>query len=223
MPARTRRLVRAGIRAVGPLAACGLEVVFLSSREDDLLDGRRPAARRAAGGNGMTRRTVAAARALTGKEWTDHEPRSGSRDAGAGGSADEQGHRFLRGGALRSRLAWSAAAVVETLEQQVRAGTRPTRSSPPTSPGSSTCARCKTPTRCCSTGWCPATSRRCCRSSTPRLSGWPASASARSTAVRAAFSSPIPTATASGRSCEPAPAEGRRYRRHRRATGSWAG
>ena len=85
------------------------------------------------------------------------------------------------------------------------AATRPTRSSPPTSPGTLTCARCRTPTRCCSTGWCPTTSRRCCRSCTPRRSGWPASASARSTAVRAAFSSPIPTATGSGRSCVTGP------------------
>ena len=124
---------------------------------------------------------------------TGHGRRSGSRGAGAGGSADEQGHRVLRGGTLRAGLAWPAAGRGgDAGAAGAPQATRPTRSSPPTSPGTLTCARCRTPTRCCSTGWCPTTSRRCCRSFTPRRSGWPASASAKSTAVRAAFSSPIP-------------------------------
>ena len=45
---------------------------------------------------------------------------------------------------------------------------------------------CATATRCCSTGCCPSTSRRCCRSSTPRPWGWRSSGSATSSAAPAA-------------------------------------
>ena len=54
-------------------------------------------------------------------------------------------------------------------------------------PGARTCTwpTCATATRCCSTGCSPSTSRRCCRSSTPRRSGWRSSGSATSSAARA--------------------------------------
>ena len=67
------------------------------------------------------------------------------------------------------------------------------------STGTSTCARCRIATRRCSTGCCAITSRRRCRSSTPRRSVRPASASARSTGGRAACSSRYPRPRAAAR------------------------
>jgi hypothetical protein len=66
--------------------------------------------------------------------------------------------------------------VVETLEQQVRRRYQAYQEQPTDVPGTLTCARCRTPTRRCSTGWRPTTSRRCSRSFTPRRSDWPAGA-----------------------------------------------
>ena len=141
--------------------------------------------------------------------------------ASAGRSADD---RVPRSPAGRSELGFAACRPPwwRRWSSRCAAGTRPTRSSPPTSPGTLTCARCRTLTRCCSTGWCPTTSRRCCRFFTPRQSGWPARASARCTAVRAAFSSPIPTETASARSCVTDPSGRSTSSSSPTASGFWA-
>ena len=66
------------------------------------------------------RRTVAARAVASERSETNHERRSGSRCWRAGGSADEQGHRLLRGGTLSLELGLRGLlpAVVETLEQQ---------------------------------------------------------------------------------------------------------
>ena len=69
------------------------------------------------------------------------------------------------------------AARRRTYAQFSRAVRRP-------APSGSTWPTCATATRCCSTGCCPSTSRRCCRSSTPRPSGWRSSGSATSSAAR---------------------------------------
>ena len=55
------------------------------------------------------RRGNVAAPSESGRNGRGHGRRSRFRGAGAGGSADEQGHRVLRGGTLRAGLAWPAA------------------------------------------------------------------------------------------------------------------
>ena len=62
---------------------------------------------------------------------------------------------------------------------------RSTRSRRTTCGSGCTWRICAIATRCCSTGCCPSTSRRCCRSSTPRRWAWRSSGSATSSAAPA--------------------------------------
>ena len=90
-----------------------------------------------------------------------------------------RGTAFTLGRAPRAR-ADRAAAVRRVAPWTGSCGgpTRSTASRPTTWRSGCTWPTCATATRCCSTGCCPSTSRRCCRSSTPRRSGWRSSGSA---------------------------------------------
>jgi len=100
--------VRPGGRTGGGRSRhAGLGDRFPQARRMTCSPGRPPVAQRAAGTVGPDRRAVATSQPRANRERNGrgHGRRSRFRDPGAGGSADEQGHRVLRGGTLRAGLA----------------------------------------------------------------------------------------------------------------------